>query len=205
VSLRIVPNDRDDEPVDDWLRNIAGRQDQRGDPSAADAGKVMRRRLEDELSAVRNAGLDGADSEERAVQQLRFKLRREGIGLGRPSRRPWWAAAAAAGLAAAVLLPTLWPPHESDDPWLRVDGAPPGMRSVTGTLELRSSDRQGDARAIAAALHGLGAQPIVYVEPDRTTVIFVLEQGLVDKVEREVLAPRGLKRALAGENRIVIR
>lgn len=193
------PGDRE-VPVDEWLKRL-GKSDAR--PSAAKDevfSAVLRRAAAREVEAVARAGLDSPEAEERALQQLKFRLRREGVDFRAAQPRRWWTASAAALLAVTVTVHQLM--QEPADTWDTYEREAPSMRG-NGASERAVKDPRADARKLARKLHDAGLRPIVYVQPERVTVSFALEAEQVTGIEQAVLRPLSLSGAREGENQVI--
>jgi hypothetical protein len=187
-------------PIEQWLEQLRRQQGPQQGSDTGDLLAVLQRQKAADGAAIVRAGLDGEAAEQRALQQLRFRLRREGLDFKSAPTRQWWAAGAAAMLAVAVTVNLLRP--EPADPWTTYDYEPPTLRG-TGTIEQASRDPKADARALAAKLHTAGIGPLMYLHGDKATVAFALQAEEVQTVEQAVLAPLGLKGARRGENQFV--
>ena len=194
------PKDPRETPVEDWLSQLHDGDSPGASDEARELAAVIRRRAADDAAAVDRAGLDSAAAEERALQQLRFRLRREGVDFKARAPARWWAAGAAAMLFIAVAA-TLYRP-QVNDPWTAYDGEPPTFRGGAA-IEQPSQDPRGDARALAGRLHAAGVSPIVYLQADRVTVSFALRPEQLAAIEQSVLAPLRLAGAREGENQVV--
>jgi hypothetical protein len=186
-------------PIEQWLEQLHRPRGAQQGSDTDDLAAVLKRQQTADEAAVARAGLDGEAAEQQALQQLRFRLRREGVDFKAAPTRQWWAAGAVAMLAVAVTVNLFRP--DPADPWMTYDYEPPTLRG-TGPIEQTAREPAADARALAAKLHAAGIAPLVYVHGDRVTVSFALQAEQVQSVEQAVLAPLGLKGARQGENQI---
>ena len=187
-------------PIEQWLEQLRRPQQSQQGSDTNDLAAVLRRQEAADEDAIARAGLDGEAAEQQALQQLRFRLKREGLDFKSAPTRQWWAAGAVAMLVVGVTVNLFRP--DPADPWTTYDYEPPTLRG-TGPIEQTSRDPKADARALAAKLHTAGFGPLMYLHSDRATVTFALQAEEVQTVEQKVLAPLGLKGARQGENQFV--
>jgi hypothetical protein len=95
----------EDEDLAAWLRKLRNARDQ-DDSSESLQDKMMYQAIVEQHRAKNAQLLEGAISDDHAWQQMRFRLKREGL-LQRSSWKTWVPVSLAAAVLAAVVLPTV--------------------------------------------------------------------------------------------------
>lgn len=193
--------DHPESAIEEWLEELSTPVDNKAFEKISDTAAVLRRASAREANAVRHAGLDTPEAQAHAFEQLRFRLRREGIHFHRERPRRWWTGGAAAVAVVAIGLTIHQLMREPVDPWLSFEREAPSMRG-SGSSERAVANPLADARRLARGLHNAGLQPILYIQADRVTVSFAIEEHQVPQINGAVLQPLGLPEARAGENQV---
>lgn len=183
-----------DDDIEAWLRKL-----QRKDGPVTDAeAEALRQAIAAHAAQGEKPAGDGDDH---AWQQLRFRLRREGLVQGgRPAWTRWVPAAAVATLALGVGLAVLWPPG---DPELAFNpDAPPTLRGAAGQQEIVVADPRRGARR-AAAIVGAEARPLAWFHQDRATLDFEIDATRVAQTRKELQSEWPAVAVQPGYNRLV--
>lgn len=169
-----------------WQAALAGRSDAQADPVVNAQALALRAALR-RREALLEARVPAAD--EALLQQLQFRLRREGLTGRNPAaafvtRWPVWGMAATVVLSVAVYMGVAsqhTPPEAATDV-LRGGGAP--------VLELRVADPQARLASLQAALRAVGAVPRVSPLPDgRIRLEVSATPAVLDELARQRLEP----------------
>lgn len=120
--------------------------------------------------------LEGAPSTDHAWQQLRFRLKREGLLKSQPDWRTWAPMALAAGLLVAVAVPLLMPAS------INVQyTAPSSMRG--GALHFEVRDPLGQAKDLATQLKALDPAVKLHWFEGTATIDMQLQATQLDQAE----------------------
>lgn len=166
-----------DDDIEAWLRKLQGKD---GQPTDAEA-RALRQAI-----AARAAEIDKevGQGDDHAWQQLRFRLRREGLVQGgRPAWARWVPAAAVATLAFGFGLAVLWPQGDADIAFS--PDAPPVLRGAPMAPPIAVADPQRSARR-AAAIVGAEARPAAWFHQERATLDFEIDAARVAQTQKEL-------------------
>ena len=179
----MTPDEASDAP---WLVALAGRPDPQADPVVNDQALALRAALQ-RREALLEARVPAAD--ETLLQQLQFRLRREGLTGHHPAaafatRWPVWGLAATVVLGVAVYVGVAsqhTPPEAATDV----------LRGGAGqVLELRVADPQARLVSLQAALQAAGAAPRIFPLPDgRIRLEVTATPAVLDELARQRLEP----------------
>ena len=177
------PDEASDAP---WLAALAGRPDPQADPVVSAQALALRAVLQ-RREALLEARVPAAD--EALLQQLQFRLRREGLTARNPAaafatRWPVWGLAATVVLGVAVYMGAA---TQHTLPEVATDVLRGGADQV---LELRVADPQARLVSLQAALQAAGAAPRVSPLPDgRIRLEVTATPAVLDELARQRLEP----------------
>jgi hypothetical protein len=169
-----------------WQAALAGRLDPHADPVVNAQALALRAALQGR-EALLEARVPAAD--EALLQQLQFRLRREGLTGRNPAaafatRWPVWGLAATVVLGVAVYMGAA---TQHTPPEAAIDVLRGGAASA---LELRVADPQARLASLQAALQAAGAAPRVSPLPDgRIRLEVAATPAVLDELERQRLEP----------------
>ena len=179
----MTPDEASDAP---WLAALAGRPDPQADPVVSAQALALRAALQ-RREALLEARVPAAD--EALLQQLQFRLRREGLTGRNPAaafvtRWPVWGMAATVVLSVAVYMGVAsqhTPPEAATDV----------LRGGAGqVLELRVADPHARLASLQAALQAAGSAPRVTPLPDgRIRLEVAATPAVLDELARQRLEP----------------
>lgn len=142
-------------------------------------------------------------SDEHALQQLRFRLRQEGLAPRARKWRIWAPTAIAALLVVALVLPLLMPGEDySHIPVL--ENAPPVFRNAHDVIEVKVRQPFKAAREFAEVA-GEGARPIIYQHEGLVTLDFEAKPSDLERLNPEIGRFAPGMRLTPGLNRIVFK
>jgi len=168
------------QPPDDlerWLAELAGHDATRGERCESQA---LRRVILDE--AAREAPTLALD-DDRATEQLLFRLRREGLLKHR--RLPAWGYALAATLAAAAVGLVVLRDNPAPTPEVVAYGEPPIWRGAYSQLAVRNAAPRASAEKLVVALRAEGVQADIYAMGP----VFTVDAELPDPLTPALAAP----------------
>jgi len=179
----VTPEEASDAP---WHAALAGRPDPQADPVVNAQALALRAALRRHEARL-EARVPAAD--EALLQQLQFRLRREGLTGRNPAaafvtRWPVWGLAATVMLGVAVYMgvTTQHTPPEAATDVLR--------GGAVSALELRVADPQARLASLQAALQAAGAAPRVSPLPDgRIRLEVAATPAVLDELARQRLEP----------------
>jgi len=179
----VTPEEASDAP---WQAALAGRPDPQADPVVNAQALALRAALRRHEARL-EARVPAAD--EALLQQLQFRLRREGLTGRNPAaafvtRWPVWGLAATVMLGVAVYMgvTTQHTPPEAATDVLR--------GGAVSALELRVADPQARLASLQAALQAAGAAPRVSPLPDgRIRLEVAATPAVLDELARQRLEP----------------
>lgn len=155
------PQDRTD---DQWLQALAGRPDAAADPVINAQASALR-----EAMARSDRAHAGAvpEADDALLQQIRFRLRREGFGNAKPAWQRWPAWGVAAALLVSAALLALQQIEDQDvTPAEALRGTP-----ADGTAVWRVPDPQARLPELLQLVSPADAQPVVVLSADGSITV----------------------------------
>lgn len=191
----------DDDGLDEWLARLS-------DPSSQHDRELnaLRRAIhkhhehaEQTVDELQKAGQ--LMSDEHALQQIRFRLRQEGLAHRERRWRTWAPTAIAAMLVVTLVLPLLMLGEDySHIPVL--EHTPPAFRNAHDVIEVKVRQPLNAARKFADVV-GEGARPVVYQYEGRVTLDFEAKPSELERLNLEIARIDPDARLTRGLNRIV--
>lgn len=179
----VTPDEASDAP---WLAALAGRSDPQADPVVNAQALALRAALR-RREARLEARVPPAD--ETLLQQLQFRLRREGLtgrdpAVALAARWPVWGLAATVVLGVALYVGVA---SQHTPPEVATDILRGGAGQV---LELRVADPHARLASLQAALQAAGSAPRVSPLPDgRIRLEVAATPAVLDELARQRLEP----------------
>lgn len=168
-----------------WLHALAGQPGPHADPALNRQALALRLALQ-----VRARALDQTvpPADDALLEQLQFRLRREGLTEAR-TRRPPWQAVPVWGLAATVLLGLGALLHLNASLRAELDAADT-LRGGRGATELRVADVERRLAELQRGLRTAGAEPRLTRHPDgRVTLELAASTAALDYLASQRIDP----------------
>ena len=187
----------DPDDIDTWIDQLSGAK-----PGAGADLQVLRRAIGAHVAREQAADQPRLVADEHAWQQLRFRLRSEGLlAAPRPAWRHWLPTAAAAAVLAALLLPAVLQDRRGFEV---TAGDPPMLRGDTDTV-LEGPNPLARAQLLARQLAERGARPLLYFHEGTATLDFELDAANIAAVDPLLRQELTGTRARIGFNRLLFR